>query len=297
MFLQVMLMENYHRPNILSMGVINLTPNSFSESKPKNLLKYFSDLLLDCSIIDIGAESTAPMNASIDAVTEFKRFEASFFPLLQLRPDPVCTLSIDTYRPEVFYEVYHVIKHYWPKTQLIFNDVSGKIDDDLLSLLKEDKLDFDYVYCHNLCPLRDLAGDHMQFISDQTDYRFFQDVLDYFKQGLGIVQSFSHKVWIDPCFGFSKTREQNQYLLKHFATFMRHFSSEIGFLYGISRKSFLRFPKTLDAKDELVQSELDHIQTAIMVDLLKARPHHSIIFRSHSQLSVKSALKTCLILE
>ncbi|MEX0798299.1 MAG: dihydropteroate synthase, partial [Bacteriovoracaceae bacterium] len=145
---------------------MNITPNSISEGrkykKPGHSLNQFSQFLKDFDMVDVGAESTAPFNAPIDAQTELSRLEAFFYPLFEMVPDPQGVISLDTYRPEVFYEAAMWIRKAWPKTRLIFNDVSGKVDDDLLELFKED-LSFDYVLSHNLCPERDLCSDHMQY--------------------------------------------------------------------------------------------------------------------------------------
>ena len=114
------------------MGVMNLTPDSFSDGGNLNTLKKVEDTFLQmlnwANVVDLGAESTAPFNDSIDLITEFKRFEINFFPILQKLKDPKIKVSIDTYKPELFYEIYHVFKYFWPETKLIFNDVSGKID-------------------------------------------------------------------------------------------------------------------------------------------------------------------------
>jgi len=125
------------------MQVINITPDSFSDGG-----KYNSDVGLkkrieeaiswDTPYLDIGAQSTAPMNAPIDESDELDRFETYLLPVLinKLIPSSTC-LSIDTYRPLVFEKVYKWIKEYLPHNQIIFNDVSGVLDQELIDLMKK----------------------------------------------------------------------------------------------------------------------------------------------------------------
>jgi dihydropteroate synthase len=300
-------MQSYHQhslqsqnSNRIGMGVINITPNSFSDGGLFNHAKLFEaqfeKTLSWAQIIDLGAQSTAPMNASIDALEEFSRFEKLLFPLLQKRPDPKSIISLDTYRPEVFYEVYKVLQYYWPQTQVIFNDVSGKLDEDLINLLSL-KENFKYIYCHNLCDQRDHTQSHMDFVQVCEQDVFLQNLVQNLKNAMALLEPLGKDIWLDPCFGFSKSREQNQYLLKNMPNLLSQFPKEMTFVYGISRKSFLRIPKSLDAKDPLNQQHLDQIQATLIYELLKLKPPQSLVFRMHSELPLKSALTLEQILE
>lgn len=280
--------------NIMSMGVMNLTPDSFSDGGKLNSLKSvektFIKMLQWAHVIDLGAESTAPFNDPIDVLAEFKRFETYFFPLLQKLKDPKTTISIDTYKPELFYEIYLVIKHFWPETKLIFNDVSGKIDDELIDLLSDDSLDFEYVYSHNLCPSRALTSEHIKYCEIDESIEYLRMVVQYFRNGLEILKPIPKRIWIDPCFGFSKTRAQNHLLLKHFKTFLMQLAWDVPVVYGVSRKSFLRVPQTLDAKDPENQKVLDQMQSILIYDLIRDELPKDFLFRVHDNSSVKSSL-------
>ncbi len=289
--------------NISSMGVINITPNSFSDGgKFKNYTQfrnYFIAMLEWADVIDIGAESTAPMNNSIDSVQELERFEKYLFPLVYELNDPKMILSIDTYKPEVFYEVYLVVKHFWPDTHLIFNDVSGKIDDELIELLSDSNLDFDYVFSHNLCSNRSLTNEHMDYVKEDDSLSFIDEMVSYFRVGLEVLEpvTFNRKVWIDPCFGFSKNRSQNQFLLKNIHYFLEQIPSNISLIYGISRKSFLRVPKDMDPKLKENEIILDQMQTVFIYDLLRNAISRNFLFRLHDGTSLKSALNIMTIIE
>ena len=65
-----------------SMGVINITPDSFSDgaqfNAPETFSKAFKFHSEKFDIVDIGAESTAPKNQAITAEVEIERFNDNF---------------------------------------------------------------------------------------------------------------------------------------------------------------------------------------------------------------------------
>jgi dihydropteroate synthase len=283
---------------ILTMGVINITPNSFSDGNRFNRLEsfqaHFKKIQSWSNIIDIGAESTAPFNGSISSYDELERFEDILFPFVANNPDPIAQISIDTYKPEVFYEVLLVLNKFWPKTRLIFNDVSGCIDDEVIDLLSMD-LDFDYVLCHNLCPSRDLTSLHMNYLDPIGEKHAFNSMIQKLKNDLALIKPLGRNVIVDPCFGFSKTREQNLYLLKNINLFCREFK-DYRLLFGFSRKSFLRIPRNLDTRDRDNQILLDQMQSILIYNLIK-RNSDQFIFRVHEVHSVKSAINIASLLD
>lgn len=219
------------------LGVVNATPNSFSDGH-LNLNQDYQDKQLQKFktanySLDIGAESSAPFNDPISFDEEWQRLDHYFKEHLE-RLRSFRTISIDTYKPQTmkaFLEKYaHQFEH------IIWNDVSGVIDDECLKLL----LDFpsvDYVLCHTLIPSRDKTLDHMKYLDAGLGVEslklFFEQGLEKFEKA-GINQG---RIFLDPCFGFSKTTEQNLELLESL-----HKIAPISkrWLIGISKKSFLR---------------------------------------------------------
>ena len=264
---------------------MNLTPNSFSDgaklTTQKSQAQTFKRFIQDFDIVDIGAESTAPFNDPIDAVTELERLESFFYPLIDSMDDPQATISIDTYRPEVFYELALILNQYWPKTTLIFNDISGKTDGDLKALL-DTEVKFDYVFSHNLCSDRAHASDHMNYLSKHSGIEFVNEVRQWFQNRLSFFEGIERKLIIDPCFGFSKTRNQNYDLLKHFNELLEGLNYSV--LVGVSRKSFMRFPADLDPKSAQGQLELDCLQTLVAQRLINSS-QNELIFRTHNSAS------------
>lgn len=254
------------------MGVLNVTPNSFSEVSIKNLKSDYQDLLSWSDIIDIGAESTAPMNNAIDAITELERLKTCFSQILKLQKPK--KISLDTYRPEVFYEVYLWLKEHWNGVGIIWNDVSGCVDNDAIALLKECP-DIEYVLCHNRVPNRDQTSFHMNYASENFDIN--KEVFDFFNENTHKLKSYN--VILDLCFGFAKSREQNYALFKNMRTFINQFN-QFQHLIGISRKSFLRFDPVKDSKSEFNKQHLDALQAMLLNELALNSPQ--IIYRTHN---------------
>lgn len=227
------------------MGVANLTPNSFSDGNPnlsqKIVVDKLNHLLGWCDILDVGFESTAPMNDAIDENVELERFNLRFKPLIENKTIELTgkTLSIDTYKPKVFKAIYEVVKASYPDLKIIWNDISGVIADDTLELLSGD-LEFDYVLNHTNVPKKSESNNHLSFISSASEEKLIEEMDQFFIDQMKVIQKFSNKkVWFDPGFGFSKDRAQNLYLLENLEKLLLR-SNYQNWLIGLSRKSFLR---------------------------------------------------------
>ncbi len=228
------------------MGVINITPDSFSDGG-----EYFSTSSIQSRLhfldsfdaIDIGAESTAPMNASLSWETEWLRWQMVLPFFKNLRS----SISIDSYHPETVFEIVRYCKDQRLNNKLIWNDVSGKFDEAVKDFLT---LGHDYVFCHNLAPSREQTGQHMNYVQDEIQ------LADYFAP-------FLHpQVIFDPCIGFSKTQEQNWQILNTFGQLQK----EVGhqrWLLGFSRKSCLR--KKYGSED---RAYLDTLHVEIVSQIL-----------------------------
>ncbi len=232
------------------MGVMNITPNSFSDGGEYDL----SRLSESADAWDIGAESTAPMNAPITADEEWARLEKHLPELIK-----VPLLSLDTYHPETIFRMSSLRKN------LIWNDVSGKFDTHVENFLSLDS-SFQYVLCHNHAPTRELSGRHMDYVLGTT----LDTLTDFFLK-------YKHpRVIFDPCLGFSKTYEENWKILENMAELQKRVRHP-RWLIGFSRKSFLRkkFSLTLENREEL---DVKHVQvlSEVLADL-----HGEVWIRTH----------------
>ena len=272
---------------IIPMGVINITPDSFSDggqySDPRFLDDFFNSFSVQSnSIIDIGAESTAPFNNAIDFNTEWKRLD-HFLSKNISRLNQYHTLSFDTYKVDT---MHNILDKYFADTniKILWNDVSGDYEGSIELLKKFSSLN--YVLCHNLSPKRELASDHMNYLSDDivsSVNSFFSSALDYLATH-GIDKK---RIYLDPCFGFSKTMDQNYELIRRFDEIV---SLHDHWLIGVSKKSFLRALSTeVDIDAQVIQSEYFHFY--ILSKFLKYDVNQ-MIFRVHDKIIFDLALQT-----
>lgn len=274
--------------NIRMMGVINLTPDSFSDGlfhqDPDNFQKTLEQFQSD-DILDIGMESTAPTNNVISVDTEISRFNLHFVPHINsLLIANLLNLSIDTYKIETIEYVLDILEDY--PFKIIWNDISGHLSPDVFRILKKYP-NVSYVYCYNLAGEvgRDIGSGHLSFASEHLE---LLDVENYFKKALlAFIQNAisTERVYLDMCFGFSKTFEQNIFLLENMDSLLKIHNK---WVFGISKKSFLRklvqiqSPGTSDlfeGSEEIHLSYLRRLSAQIINEEVLIRLHNPLIFR------------------
>ncbi|MCF8059643.1 MAG: dihydropteroate synthase [Bacteriovoracaceae bacterium] len=218
---------------------MNITPNSFSDGglhqckeQIQATLKMFNHF--DVDILDVGAESTAPMNASLSMEEEWQRL-SDFIKVLKAS-SWTNVISLDTYKPEIALKFFTELRNLgFNDDRFIWNDVSGIWDDSVETFL-ESFSKSRYVFCHNESPERTLTGRHMDYVVKESE-----DIVAYLKEffNKAALKKHGERVILDPCFGFSKTYEQNIDLIRRFDELQ---SSSLGhqWVFGISKKSFLR---------------------------------------------------------
>ncbi|EQC44178.1 dihydropteroate synthase [Bacteriovorax sp. Seq25_V] len=272
------------------MGVINLTPNSFSDGGEHLSGQVVADKIKSFTayenhIIDIGVESTAPFNDSISFKEEVSRLDEFFFPrLLEFKKLGVQTFSFDTYKHETMTYILEKLSGSESDFKIIWNDVSGVIDQELVSILNKYP-EIEIVISHNLAGKRAFSGEHMDYVDESLTTA---SVISFFKKRVDkLVESGIEpgRVWCDPCFGFSKTQEQNYLLLDEILTLTEFYPK---WLIGISRKSFLQklVPgfEQMTKDQRIIGSEVFHQNyLANIVNTLESK---EIIFRVHDPKSL-----------
>lgn len=212
------------------MGILNVTPDSFSE-EPKqwddfvNLALLKSRILIQdgVDIIDIGGQSTRPGAETITLEEELKRVIPAVIAIREILSKDI-PISIDTTRSEVAEEAIIAGAD-------IINDISGAtFDDKMLSVVAS--LDVPLILMHirgnpktmqNLTNYDDLIGEIYQFLESRIEAAI----------QAGIRRS--HLI-IDPGIGFAKNWEQNLEILRNISAFSK---LELPILIGTSRKSFI----------------------------------------------------------
>ncbi len=211
----------------LLMGVLNVTPDSFSDggaySDPDRAFARAVELEDEgADILDIGAESTRPGSQRISEAEELRRL----IPVLKrLRGKLSIPISVDTYKSAV---ADKALEH----GAEIINDPSGILLDLQLPKVVT-KHDAGLIINHmrgnpetwaKLPPLKDL----MRSISIDLEAALHR------ARQAGVQK---HQIVIDPGLGFGKRREQNSEIIAHLGL-LRSFDLPV--LVGPSRKLFLK---------------------------------------------------------
>ncbi len=209
------------------MGVMNLTPDSFSRDglsgkSPSFHLRRARELVVQgADILDVGGESTRPGAAKVLAAEELKRILPTVRLLVRSLKVPI---SVDTYKADV-------AEACLGEGALIINNIMGTRPDR--QLLKS-------VASHEASiVLMHMRGDPRS-MQAKTRYKdVVKEVVGELRDCLGICLEMGIKkdrIIIDPGIGFAKTAEQNLEILHRLNEFkvLRR-----PILVGTSRKSFI----------------------------------------------------------
>lgn len=213
------------RNEISVMGVLNVTPDSFSDggrfNTPDHALRQAEQMIQDgVSVIDIGGESTRPGAQGVSSGQELDRV----IPVLEsLRERFDTPVSIDTSKALVMREAINAGAD-------MINDVRALQEEGTLAVCSEAEI--------QVC-LMHMQGQPrtMQQKPSYTDV--VEDIADFFVHRVaaceqaGIPKS---RIWLDPGFGFGKTLEHNLDLLKRLNE-LNCFGLPL--LVGMSRKSMI----------------------------------------------------------
>ncbi len=210
-------------PNI--MGVINLTPDSFSDGgkfNKKNLgYKHALSLVQSgAKILDIGGESTRPGSKPISSKIEWLRINKTLKKLVKKN-----IVSLDSRKSDIIEKGIKLGVN-------IINDVSGmSFDDNTINILK--KYNIPFVLQH--------TKGTPQFMQKNPNYKnVILEIYDYFEKKIKLLRNIGikhNKIIIDPGIGFGKSVKHNVQILKNISIF-----HSLGFpiLLGISRKRFIK---------------------------------------------------------
>ncbi len=247
-----------------------------------------------CSIFDFGAESTAPFNQTVSLEEEFRRLEALLFPALKVI-DSSDLVSIDTYKVEVMDKM--MSSGELDSKKVIFNDVSGALDSKLEEFLLRYH-DVTYVYSHNLAPGRDSTQTHMDHLCSYNGDDLIKHIDEYFEEAKEWFKAkgIENTIWFDPCFGFSKTTQQNLDLIAMTPKMISGLGPDQTWLLGISKKSFLRslVGENLSKDEQFKRAEQAH--AAILSSWMRnISSENQVVIRLHD-ISLFQSVKRCKFL-
>jgi dihydropteroate synthase len=210
------------------MGILNLTPDSFSDggkfNNEKSALRHAEKILKDGGeIIDIGPQSTRPNAEFLSSDEEIKRIGTV---ISEIKKEfPKALISLDTFYAET-------VKFGFNEGIDLVNDISGgQFDEKMFEVVAQTKLP--YILMH-VNPSYKTMHDKVNF-DDIT-----LNVNQYFtKKTNELLQNGIKDIILDPGFGFGKTVEDQMKMIDEveFLGFEKY-----PLLIGISRKSFIYKP-------------------------------------------------------
>ena len=227
------------------MGILNVTPDSFSDggkhNSQKQAVAYALQMIADgATVIDIGGESTRPGALVVEIEEEIRRV----VPVVEELAQHNVIISIDTSQPEVMRKAVQAGAHIW-------NDVRALTRPNALITAAE--LDIPVIIMH-------MRGEPttMNNLNQYSDVT--RDVMGELQQRINAALAVGIKpenIMIDPGFGFAKNAQQNLKLLQEF-----HVLTSLGYpiLSALSRKRFIG--EVLDesnAQNRLVGSVTAHL--------------------------------------
>jgi len=214
-----------HQPKTTIMGVLNVTPDSFSDGGQYNdtssaIHRAKVMLRQGVDIIDVGGESTRPGSSSATASDELERVIPVIKGLRNLTDKPI---SVDTSKPEVMEQSVAA-------GASIINDVCALSADGA----KELAASLGVKVC-----LMHMKGTPRNMQINPTYGDVVEDIKEFFEDKIQRCIDAGMKknnIILDPGFGFGKTLEHNLEILKRLSEFK---SLKLPIMVGISRKSMI----------------------------------------------------------
>lgn len=256
------------RPRPLIMGILNVTPDSFSDGGRFDTvhaaLAHARQLLDEgADILDIGAESTRPGASPVDAEQEWLRLSPVLAELVKWN----VPLSLDTLKPEVMARGIAIGVD-------VLNDVSGFRQPDACRVLASSGAGG--IIMHMQGEPRSMQQSPV-YDNCVDEVRGFLDLQVTRLQQAGVERN---RLLVDPGFGFGKTLDHNLALFRALPAFA---SLANGVLVGVSRKSMIG---QITGQSDPVQRVAGSVAAAVEAARLNAR-----VLRVHDVRATVDALR------
>lgn len=209
----------------LVMGILNITPDSFSDGgdylEPSAAVTHGVQMAQQgAAILDVGAESTRPGSKPVSAADQIQRIVPVIKQLVEQVDIPI---SIDTYDPQVAQAALQA-------GASMINDITAFADEKMVAIAVEHRVPV--ILMH-------MQGTPQTMQQNPVYEDVVTEVLEYLMERAKYAESFgisSDRIFLDPGIGFGKTTEHNLQLLNRLDLF-----TELGYrvLIGTSRKRFI----------------------------------------------------------
>jgi len=209
------------------MGVINLTPDSFSDGGDLNSTNKVLDqvnqfLNNGVDVIDLGAQSTRPGAEEVGSNIEIKRLIPHLKLIKSEYPDVL--ISIDTFNSEVAYEAL-LNGANW------INDVTGgRRDEEILDVVSEFNCPFVITHSRGNSQNMNELSNYGNLLSE-VKFSINKLIKNALEKNIS-----KENIIVDPGIGFSKDINQNLEILKNLDVFKK---LNFPILIGASRKRFI----------------------------------------------------------
>jgi dihydropteroate synthase len=240
----------------LIMGILNVTPDSFSDGGLFNevdaAVAYGEKMASDgADLIDVGGESSRPGAAPLSEKEELARI----LPVItQLLHEVSIPISIDTYKPLVADACLKAGAH-------LINDITGLTNPEMRKVVA--KYEVPVILMH-------MRGTPKTMQQNPTYQDIYGEITAFFREQIATAHKTGiQHIIIDPGIGFGKTVEHNLQILKHLGVFK---TLGCPILVGPSRKSFIGTITGLSVKERL-EGTLAAITIAIMNGANMVRVH------------------------
>ncbi|MBA7522812.1 Dihydropteroate synthase [subsurface metagenome] len=209
----------------LVMGVLNVTPDSFSDGgeffDPDKAVEHGLKMAADgAAIIDVGGESTRPGSASVSADEQIQRVAPVIGALCEKTDVPV---SIDTYK-------FEVAKAALDAGAGMINDITAMSDERVGELAAERRIPVVLMHMQGTPATMQIEPEYDDVVGEVLEFLLGRAKL---AGKLGVSKEM---IFIDPGIGFGKTTEHNLSLLRNIDKFV---ASGYRVLVGTSRKRFI----------------------------------------------------------
>ena len=217
------ILEIANRP--LIMGIVNVTPDSFSDggrhNDPSAAVAHALKLVDEgADLLDVGGESSRPGAESVSLEEELRRV----MPVIeQLAKRTVVPISVDTIKPEVARQAIAAGAH-------IVNDITAFQDPEMVAVVRTFAAGAIFMHMQGTPKTMQQNPTYTDVVAD-VDAFFEQRLKALVEQGIAI-----ETIALDPGIGFGKTHEHTLEQLRNLEKYQR-FGRPV--CLGVSRKGFI----------------------------------------------------------
>ncbi len=264
----------------LVMGVLNVTPDSFSDGglyiDPKKAVGRAKEMVLEgADIIDVGGESTRPGSEPVSVDEEIKRVVPVIKEIKNTLPaSDAVLISIDSYKSEV-------VRQALLEGANIVNSLGGFLfDEKLADVAKE--FNVPVIIYH-------IKGKPKIMQQEPVYKDVIKDIMGFFREQIkiGVSKGLKREQFlVDPGIGFGKTIKQNLEIVKRLSEIK---SLELPIVIGVSRKSHLGKLLQEELKLDTLPSPTERLEASLAETAVVVLNGANII-RTHDVLQTKKFL-------